>query len=478
MLAAVSLGWMGTLTILWMLGFLTYYYWTHLGSHAKPAEIHMPFWRWFSGGWAGAVVGWILINTGWLPGIAPLHPDAFEALTTANMPRGAFLSALLPSIRSITAVWAAFSFTWLTVLAMLLVRSRKDWAMQAGIWALILSPLAALTMWIGEWDGIPYAMLVITAPAVHISLDQLDSQIQPKPEYHRAIARLKRGHYGAAEEEIIGQLEKFEDDIEGWFMLADMYANQFNELAEADRTIRELCNQPNIPPARVTLALHKLADWHLTLGDNPIAAKSALNEIITRYPGSHFARMASQRIEQLPASAEELRESRAPKPLKLPSLSAENDAHSAEQNSHSPADARKRAQQLVERLTRDPNLAEPREELARLFAGPLRQPQQAIDQLSLLVELVEASPNRKAEWLATIAKLQLQNSNGIPEGRRTLARIQTEFPGTPQARAAKRRIELLDQQLSTPSNQPMPTAKTPILKVELPPGVSMSKTST
>src|SRR2546430_11587326 len=49
-----------------------------------------------------------------------------------------------------------------------------------------------------------------------------------------------------AELEVLHELEKCEEDFDGWLMLAELYARHFHDLPEADRTIRELCGQPNV----------------------------------------------------------------------------------------------------------------------------------------------------------------------------------------------------------------------------------------
>lgn len=459
---------------IWMLGFLTYFYWNQFQSLPRWGDRIMPFRRWFWSGWFGASAFWVLMNTGWLPGISPLHGHAYMALHTANLPRGTFLNELAPSLSVMILLWSVFSFLWLAVMAGRAIENRRDWWDRLGMGGLVLVPVAGLLVYAWGFHGLPFALLVLTVPAVHLALAQLKHRIEAKPTYARAVARIKRGRYTEAESEIISQLEHCEDDVEGWFMLADMYANHFKELDEADRTVRELCNQPNITPARATLALHKLADWHLELGENPPRAKSALQEILVRFPGSHFARMARQRIDQLPRSADELREQRQPKALKLPSLAASPESVPTMALKMSRAEAGQRAKILVERLTHDPNLPAPREELAELLAGPLGQPQQALDQWQLLIDNVEAAAARKAEWLACIARTQLQTPTGEAGGKRTLARILTDFPGTPQAHAARRRLELLDQdsRADDPPSSPPPAPK---LKVELPPGVTMGK---
>src|SRR5205823_9910134 len=99
------------------------------------------------------------------------------------------------------------------------------------------------------------------------------------PMYSRAIAKMKMGKYDDAEWEVIQQLEICEDDFEGWLMLAELYANHFADLAGAERTIKDICSDPNVSPSQLSIALHRLADWHLKPGDDPVAARRALEEI-------------------------------------------------------------------------------------------------------------------------------------------------------------------------------------------------------
>jgi len=136
--------------------------------------------------------------------------------------------------------------------------------------------------------------------------------------YSRAIARMKFGKYGEAEKEIISQLEKCEDDFEGWMMLADLYANQFDDLAGAEQTILEVCDQPRTTHSQLSIALHRLADWQLKSAGDPDVARRTLQMICDRLPGTHLARMAQLRIHQLPRTAVELRDEQTARPIPCP----------------------------------------------------------------------------------------------------------------------------------------------------------------
>src|SRR5437899_3435494 len=103
-------------------------------------------------------------------------------------------------------------------------------------------------------------------------------------------------------------------------MLAELYANHFRDLTEAERTIIEICSQPKTTPSQLSVALHRLADWQLKLGQDPNAARRALQMVCDRLPGTHLAHMARLRMNQLPLTREDLREQQAAKPIPLPAL--------------------------------------------------------------------------------------------------------------------------------------------------------------
>jgi TolA-binding protein len=98
---------------------------------------------------------------------------------------------------------------------------------------------------------------------------------------------------------VIRQLQKCDSDYVGWMMLAELYANRFNDLAEADRVVRDLCHQTDITREQMCDALHRLATWHLRMGKDAKAACAVLEEICHAFPGTHYADVARERIRQL-----------------------------------------------------------------------------------------------------------------------------------------------------------------------------------
>ena len=191
-------------------------------------------------------------------------------------------------------------------------------------------------------------------------------------------------------------------------MLADLYANQFNNLPEAEQTVLELCSQQKTSVSQFALALHRLADWHLKLAKDPDAARRVLGLIGERLPGTHLARMAQLRINQLPASAAELREQQSAQAIPLPALGDRLD-EPAETSTASDTDkAAKAANAYVEQLKLNPDNAAARDKLARLLTERLNKPELGIEQIELLFEMPDRSEAERAEWLGLVAAWQIK----------------------------------------------------------------------
>ena len=197
----------------------------------------------------------------------------------------------------------------------------------------------------------------------------------------------------------------------------------------------------------MSVALHRLADWHLKLGGNPEAARWSLRIICDRLKGTHLAHMAQLRINQLPTTAEELREQQVAKPIPLPalgdSLDEEPPAPGLTLERHRAA---RRANECVEKLKQDPNNVPARETLARLFAEHLDRTDQGIEQITLLLEMPDQPEARRAEWCGLMAAWHLKYHHDSAAAREVLERLVREFPKTPQALAARRRIQLMDRE--------------------------------
>ena len=66
-----------------------------------------------------------------------------------------------------------------------------------------------------------------------------------------------------------------------------------------------------------------------------------------------------------------------------------------------------------------------------------------IKQISLLLNMSDQSELKRAEWLGTIAAWHIRYRNDSETGRAVLERVISEFPETPQALVARRRLRLM-----------------------------------
>src|ERR1041384_2048843 len=110
------------------------------------------------------------------------------------------------------------------------------------------------------------------------------------------LARQKRGLYAEAIAEIWKQLERFPTDFEGQMLLAQIQAENLQDLSAAENTVERLVTQPGHAPKNVVFALYSLADWQLKFGHDRDAAQRALQRVIDLLPDSEFSLDAAQRI--------------------------------------------------------------------------------------------------------------------------------------------------------------------------------------
>jgi len=163
-----------------------------------------------------------------------------------------------------------------------------------------------------------------------------------------------------------------------------------------------------------------------------------------RLKGTHLAHMAQLRMNQLPRTAEELRDRLAAKPIPLPALGDNLDEPPAPPESELDRQTSARlANACVQQLKQDPDNVAAREKLARLFAERLNQPDLGIEQAMLLLNMPDQPDTKRAEWLGLTAAWHLKYRQDLDAGRRVLERLVQEYPQSPQALAARHRLELL-----------------------------------
>lgn len=392
---------------------------------------------------------WTLMNIGLSFQLQPFMPQIQKAQNAGDPWLLIFFGIVAIGLFLITSYWSAITIGWALFRACHGVKGEP----LSNFRALCLTCLVGMALpvfgliWYGGWFALGVALLLITLPIAGYGQEFL-KPVKQRPMYSRAIARMKFGKYSEAELEIIHQLENAENDFNGWLMLADLQANQFKDIAEAEQIILEICDQPNVTPSQISVALQKLADWQIAIANDPEAADRALELIKTRLPGTHLARMAEIRRAQLPRNSRELEEQRQHRPIPLPavpSMFAPNDPPPSDSSAVPSADSTSAldlVNQLTEALTQNPNSISDREKLARLLAEPLGKADLAIEQIGLLLGMNNQPDVKRVEWLTLIAGWQLQLLQDEDAANTTLAKIVAEFPNTPQAFTAQRRLSL------------------------------------
>ena len=417
-----------------------------LTPEARRAQLLRPLLLWSGKGLLIPGAIWALMNIGLSWKLQPFMPQIQAARNLGNPWVPAYLRVVAMGLFIISSFWTTVTLAW----ALLEAGARTEGDTRAHFKALCLTCFIAmvvpalLLVIFGGWSLLGLAGIILLTPMAGYGANVLHAKQMP-PMYARAIARMKFGKYPEAEREIIHQLEKREDDFDGWLMLADLYANQFNDLPEAEQSILEICDQPKTTPSQLSVALHRLADWQLQRAGDPAAARRALQMICSRLPGTHLAHMAQLRMSHLPTTAAELRRQKSATTIPLPALGDSIDRAPAPPESamerHKAAEA---ANACVEILEQAPDNVPARERLARLFAEHLDQPDQGIEQVTLLLDMPDQPDARRAEWLGLIAAWHIRYRQDADAGREVLQRVINEFPQSPQALAARRRLQLLD----------------------------------
>lgn len=394
----------------------------------------------------GAPFGiWVVVNLGVLPGLPPLMPQ-IELAQSAGLPAlPVFLRVVGTGLWTISTYWAAMTLGWFAWSILLEPARRQENVTAMLSWSLLSLPAGLLVLVFGGWFFLGLAALLWLVPPV-LSLVPPVPETPPPATYSSAIAHMKFGRWNEAEWDVIRELEKNEDDFNGWLLLAELYALHFDDLPAAEQTIREACGQPNATVSQVAVALHRLADWHLKLAGDPVAARRALELISERAPGSHLDKMARQRVQQLPATAQELQERQRGRTFRLPVLSNELDTAERREPAPSGEDAAAEANRWVEKLKQNPDDVPAREAFAKVLAEKLGQPDLAIEQLELLLALRDQSAGKTAEWLGAIAAWHLRYRRDPAAARPILERLASEHAQTPQGFMAQSRLNLMNME--------------------------------
>ena len=259
---------------------------------------------------------WVLFDAGIFDCFPTLTPDV-QFAKLAGHGFEAICDVLTVGLFVIGSFWAAGTSAWLLAALAQQTEHLPEFKHCVLVWSAFLAPAAALMTRTFGWQFAGVAGTLWFLPVIQ-RVQFLKPEEKVQPIYSKAIAKLQFDKHEEAEASVLEELEKCEDDFEGWLLLAELYANHFQDLAGAEEIIRQTCDHPNTTASQVAVAFHRLADWHLKLASDPTAARRDLWEICRRYPKSHLDHMARLRLDQIPLSKEELIEGRTPKPISLP----------------------------------------------------------------------------------------------------------------------------------------------------------------
>lgn len=268
------------------------------------------------------------------------------------------------------------------------------------------------------------------------------------PQYSTAMGKRQRGLFQEAIYAIREQLAKFPQDLTGHLLLAEILAVNLKEVAAAQRVVEQLSQQANHSPAQISMAWNAVADWQLSINKDVAAARSALQEIVQRFPHTEYAMQASQRLAHL-AHAEETLPPEERKPIVLPPAPVKNMGL----QKVNPQDwikvktPEEQVCELVSHLEEYPLDAEARENLATVYAEHLNQVDMAVVQLEQLIECPQFPAVQTVRWINRLVDFQVRLRGDMEAGRLSLQRILDRFPGTGFAFQAEQRMATLGNEM-------------------------------
>ena len=279
------------------------------------------------------------------------------------------------------------------------------------------------------------------------AFDGGEEEIEPAPLYSIAESLRRRGKFREAIYAIQEQLQKFPRDFTGQMMLAEIYAENLNDLQAAELTIHRLCEEKGHAPPSVAFALNSLADWQLKYAQDVEAATASMKKIIDLLPDSEFARAASNRIAHF-SNRDQLVHGREPEKIRM-KHGVEYLGLLRDQSHLKPKEKgfKDEAAELVAHLDAHPLDNEARERLAIIYARDYGRLDFATEQLEQLVALPGESPKHVARWLNLLADLQVHCTNDTKLAEQTLQRIVELFPNQSQAELAQQRLAVLGLEL-------------------------------
>jgi len=264
---------------------------------------------------------------------------------------------------------------------------------------------------------------------------------EPKPYYSIAQARRQRCEFLQAVVAVREQLAHFPNDFEGVMLLANIQAEDLQDLPGAEITLNHFCDQPNPPPRQFAAAMNQLADWHLKLARDADSARAALEKIIARFPDTELSLQAAQRIAHVGGTEKQLSTLIDRQPMAVPEgVKSVGLLESSEHLRPTEADPAKLAAVYVKHLEQHPLDTEAREKLAVIYAEHYQRLDLAAGELNQLIETPNQPAKRVAHWLNLLADLQVQHGADYETVRGTLEQIVERFPDLAAGEMARTRL--------------------------------------
>ena len=278
---------------------------------------------------------------------------------------------------------------------------------------------------------------------------------EPKPLYSIALAKRKMNHPLEAIVAIREQLAKFPTDFEGILLLANIQAEDLNDLPGAEITLNNFCNSPGAPDRQVVAALTQLADWHLKKSADVDAARAALEKIVARFPDTEIALRAEQRLAHLGETGKIILGQHDRQAMAVPEgVKNIGLLDSTEFLRPKEIEPGKLAAVYVKHLEQHPHDTEVREKLATIYARDFQRLDLATLELEQLINEPKHKPKQVAAWLNLLANFQVELGADVPTVTATLEEIAARFPDSPMAEIAQRRLARISLELQSKKETP------------------------
>lgn len=265
----------------------------------------------------------------------------------------------------------------------------------------------------------------------------------PKPVYSIALAKRRRGDFLGARDAVRAQLIKFPNDFEGQMLLAEIEAQDLNDLRAASIAVERFVRQSGHAVTNIAFALSSMADWHMKYAQDREAAEACFERMIELLPNTEWELRAKQRIAHL-GSTDMLLGQEARRQIHLTHIEGDPGLDGGKSIIRPvEEDAGAQAAQYVKHLEQFPLDTEIRERLAEIYASHFQRLDLATEQLEQLIQYPNQPYRQVVKWLNLLADFQVKHGGTYEGARGVLQRIVDLNPKAGAASLAQNRMELL-----------------------------------